>query len=59
MWQTIKRFFEPAMENKKIIFMLALKSLSRNIIEFGWIETARRCIVAIEQKNSDQLLLYV
>ena len=39
--------------------MLALKSLSRNIIEFGWIETARRCIVAIEQKNSDQLLLYV
>lgn len=58
MRESLKKFFEPALENKKFIFMLAFKSILRNLIEFWWIETARRCILAIEQKNIEQLTLY-
>ncbi len=54
----IKQLLIPVYENKKYISMLAIKSISRNLISFWWIETARRCIIAIEAKDVDSLKFY-
>lgn len=54
----IKQLLAPVYENKKYISMLAIKSISRNLITFWWIETARRCMIAIEAKDINGLKFY-